>query len=246
MGNGRYLQSAQKGGFSKTQEEQAVGEVMRCRQIIKLLYIGSQQDVTLTMLYYLAQQPQFEVVGKWLDADMALSEPLSVVPEIVLLELTPENVIQLAGLTRILAAWPGVKVLVVSAMADTAVFRQAIYSGAAGYFRVGEPLPELQRAIQAVCNGDVYLSPTLAHVLVEDFISRQLANPHESATLQCLTPREKEILILLARGFNNREIANQLFISINTVKTHRLNVYKKLDISDRSDLVAYALHHGLI
>jgi len=246
MGNGRFLLSAIKGECSKIQEGQAVGKGMRCRHTLNLLYIGSQQDVMLTMLYYLEQQPQFKLLGKKLDTAKALCEPLPAQPDMVLLELTPENVIQLAGLDKVLMAWPGMKVLVVSAMADTAVFRQAIYAGAAGYFRVGEPLPELQRAIQAICNGNVYLSPTLAHVLVEDFISRQLANPHTSTTLDTLTPREKEILILLARGFNNREIANQLFISINTVKTHRLNVYKKLDISDRSDLVAYALHHGLI
>ncbi|GAB4273853.1 MAG: response regulator transcription factor [Candidatus Promineifilaceae bacterium] len=200
----------------------------------------------LTMLYYLEQQPHFKVAGKMLDTEAALSKPVSIWPDMIFLELTAKNVIQLAGLDKILATWPGVKVLIVSTLTDTAVFRQAIYSGASGYFRVGEPLPELQRAIRAVCNGNVYLSPTLAHVLVEDFISRQLVNPHEPTALDILTPREKEILILLAHGFNNREIADQLFISINTVKTHRLNVYKKLDINDRSDLVTYALHHGLI
>jgi two-component system response regulator NreC len=122
-------------------------------------------------------------------------------------------------------------------------FFEALRAGAAGYVLKGADSEELIYAIHAVWEGGVYLPPKLAARLVQDYLNRQFQPFQEEIPL---TPREQTILRLIAQGLTNRQIAERLSLSLNTVKTHRQHIYEKLGLHRRADLVAYALRRGLI
>lgn len=114
--------------------------------------------------------------------------------------------------------------------------------GAAGYVLKGANSEELLNAIRVVFNGGVYLPPRLAGHLVKEHLDRR-SHP---AFKEPLTRREREVLALIAQGLTNRDIARQLILSMNTVKTHRLRIYHKLDLRNRAGLVKYAVQRGLL
>jgi len=120
-----------------------------------------------------------------------------------------------------------------------------LHAGASGYVLKRAAPDELVQAIRTVCRGDVYLHPTMAKRLVTDYLNRAEENESEKEYSN-LTPREQEVLTLIAEGHSNTEIANELFISIKTVDRHRENIMHKLNMHSRIDLVKYAIRTGLI
>jgi two-component system response regulator NreC len=120
-----------------------------------------------------------------------------------------------------------------------------LHAGASGYVPKRAAPDELLTAIRAVGRGDVFLYPTLASRLVQDYLKRADSGDHP-LIYDDLTPREREVLILIAEGLSNAEIAERLVISIKTVDRHRENIMRKLNLHSRIDLVKYALRIGLI
>jgi two-component system, NarL family, response regulator NreC len=163
-------------------------------------------------------------------------------PELALLDITMPDMSGLEATREIVAMLPQTKILILTMHEEEAFFFEALRAGASGYLLKGAPSDELLSALRAVHEGGVYLSPQMAGNLVQDYLEQQ----PEGKLDESLTPRECEILTLIAQGLSSRKIADQLTLSINTVKTHRLHIYQKLNLRDRAGLIDYALRRGLL
>lgn len=210
---------------------------------IRLLIVDDHTIVRQGLIALLEDEADLRVVGQAGSAQEALALMEACRPDVVLLDITLPDLSGLEVTRRIVQTWPGVRVLILTMHEEEAFFFEALRAGAAGYVLKGADSEELLYAIHAVYEGGVYLPPKLAAALVRDYLNQQFRPFLEEIPL---TPREQTILRLIAQGLTNRQIAERLSLSLNTVKTHRQHLYEKLGLHRRSDLVAYALRRGLI
>jgi two-component system response regulator NreC len=187
-------------------------------------------------------EPDITVVGQGDSGGSALSLALEHRPDLALLDITMPDMNGLEATRQIKIEVPEVMVLILTMHEEEAFFFEALRAGASGYLLKGAHSEELLTALRVVREGGVYLTPDLAGELVQDYLIR---NPEPSLD-DLLTSREQDVLTLIAQGFTNTEIAEQLTLSINTIKTHRSRIYNKLDLHDRASLVGYALKRGLL
>ena len=186
----------------------------------------------------LEEQPDMQVVAEAGDGEGAARYALGHKPQILVLDLNMPGVSGLDAIPRIQEASPATAIIVLTMQAEPAFAREALQSGAKGYVIKQSAASELVGAIRAVIAGDTYINPSLG--------ARLAAEPAPEGPPDDLTPRETEILGLLALGYTNPEIADQLVLSVRTVETHRANVQRKIEASTRAELVAYAVAHGLM
>lgn len=164
-------------------------------------------------------------------------------PHLALLDISMPYMTGLEAAAKIKSEHPQTPVVILTMHEETAFFFEALRAGAAGYIMKGAASDELLKAIRVVCRGDIYLPPHLTGLLVQNYLmTHQSAPPPDDP----LTSREREVLKLIAQGMTNRKIAQQLTISINTVKSHRRQIYQKLDLDERADIVAYAINRGFL
>ena len=187
--------------------------------------------------------PDLEVVGEAEDglALLALAEALQ--PDLVLLDIAMPHLNGLEALIRLHEAWPAIRVLILSMHQNDEYVRQALRGGAAGYLLKDAAPLELELAIDAVQRGETWLSPALTRGVLSDYVQRLRG---EEALPGQLTPRQREVLQLIAEGHGSKEIARRLELSVKTVETHRSQLMKQLDIHEITGLVRYALRTGLI
>ncbi len=164
-------------------------------------------------------------------------------PEVVVLDITMPRLGGLETLERIRAKHPGVKVILLSVHSDPPFIQSAISLGADGYVLKNGRAEEVVTAIRAVTRGGSYFSPAVAREIVE-----QLRQPREakSEPFTLLSGREREVLHLIAEGLSAKEVATELNISTKTVEAHRTSLMRKLGVRKATELVRYALRHGLI
>lgn len=186
----------------------------------------------------LEAQPDMTVVAEAGDGDDAVRYALGHKPTILVLDLNMPNVSGLDAIPKIQKASPETKIIVLTMQAEPAFARQALQSGAGGYVVKQSAASELVGAIRSVLAGDTYINPSLG--------ARLAAEPPDTGPPDDLTPRETEILGLLALGYTNPEIADRLVLSVRTVETHRANIQRKTGASTRAELVAYAVDNGLM
>ena len=163
-------------------------------------------------------------------------------PDLALLDVTMPDMNGLEAARQIKEEFPEVEILILTMHDEEAFFFEALRAGASGYVLKGAHSDELLHAIRVIREGGVHISPDMAGELVRDYMERH----PDPAVDDLLTAREREVLTLIAKGFTNSEIAEKLTLSVNTIKTHRSNIYDKLDIHDRAALVDYALRRGLL
>ncbi len=190
----------------------------------------------------LEDEPGLQVVGQAGSGRETIALIRQLRPDIVLLDITMPDMTGLDVARQVVADSLDVKLLILTMHEEEAFFFEALRSGAAGYILKGVRSEELIGAIRSVYEGGVYLPPLLAGWLVQDYLERHPQPPIDDP----LTARELEVLSLIAQGLSNRDIADQLILSINTVKTHRLHIYQKLNLRDRAGLIEYALRRGLL
>ncbi len=196
----------------------------------------------ITALLQLA--PDIEVVGEASDGKEALAKTRDLKPDVVLMDLEMPVMDGLEASRRICARYPEVMVLVLSQYQDANHVLEAIEAGVKGFVNKNAASAELAVAIRSVYRGESFLSPPAARLLIDRLrrAERGLsADPYEE-----LTPREKEILKLIAEGKTTRQIADALVISPKTVEGHRTRLMAKLGVHDRVELVKYAVRKGLI
>lgn len=208
----------------------------------QLVIADDHEVVRDGLVALLEDEPDLKVVAQAGTGREALELVRRHRPDVALLDITMPDMTGLEATRTIVDELPQVQVLILTMHEEDTFFFEALRAGASGYVLKGAPSAELLAAIRVVDAGGIYLSPKLAGSLVLDYLER---HPGPSSD-DLLTPREREVLALIARGRTNGEIAEHLTLSINTVKTHRLHIYQKLDLHDRSALVEYALRRGLL
>lgn len=209
---------------------------------IRLIIADDHAVVRKGLAAVLGDEPDLQVVGLAGSGREALALIAQEQPHLVLLDISMPDLTGLEATQLISAQYPRVKVLILTMHEEEAFFFEALRSGAAGYVLKGADSDEVITAIRAVHAGGVYLPPKLAGRLVREHLDHQGQQQADDG----LTPREREILTMIAQGLTNREIADRLLLSLNTVKTHRLHILQKLNLRDRGELITYAISHGLL
>lgn len=185
----------------------------------------------------LAAEQDFQNVWEASDAEDAIVKARAYQPDVVLLDLLLPRMSGYEAIPRITEVSPRSRVLVCSAMAGASAVRQSLKAGAAGYVSKRACEHDLLDAIRRVARGDGYVDPAVGPALVLT---------EEDAALDEVSPRERDVLHLLALGYTNQEIGDKLFISVRTVDSHRAHILRKLGVATRAELVHYALAVGLI
>ena len=212
---------------------------------IRVLLVDDHRILREGVRALLAGEPGIKVVGEAEDGESAILQVDSVKPDVVLMDMVMPRLGGLEATVRIKASHPEVVVLIMSMHDNDEYVQQVIRAGASGYVLKGVTGDDLVRAINAVYEGASFVDPAIAAKLVEDYVHR-VRGDVTGDPKELLTPREQEILKLVAEGHSNHEIATQLFLSKKTVETHRANTMRKLDLHDVTELVKYALRRGII
>ena len=193
----------------------------------------------------LADEAGVEVVGEAENGRVAVERAVALRPDVALVDITMPELDGLAATRQIQKGAPDVKVLVLTMHDDPAYLFQALEAGASGYVYKRSAESDLIEAIHAVVRGDAFLAPKAAQQVVADYLRRRDAGDLPPPA-ERLTPREEDVLRLLARGYTNPEIGEELVISLKTVETHRAHILGKLGLRKRAELVQYAQTHGLL
>ena len=187
--------------------------------------------------------PNMEVVGEASDGLALLELAAKLQPQIVLMDIAMPGLNGLEATGRLTKNWPEMRVLILSMHQNAEYVRQALRQGAVAYLLKDAAPMELELALKAVLNGETYLSPAVSKGVVSDYVQRLRSEDHPADQL---TPRQKEVLQLIAEGQSTKEIARRLDLSVKTVETHRTQLMKQLDLHEVAGLVRYAIRAGLI
>lgn len=189
-------------------------------------------------------QGEFKVVGEAGSGEEALERIRELSPAIVVLDLSMPGMDGLTTMRRISESYPHVKVLVVTQHSDRAYLLPALQAGACGYILKSSSVEDIISALHSVHHGKVFLDPSVAGVVLEDY--RQRNTPSSESREDVLSEREHEVLRLCAWGFTSREIGEQLVINTKTVDSHKARLMVKLGLRSRAELVAYAFKRGIL
>jgi len=187
--------------------------------------------------------PEITVVGEASDGSEALSKAVELKPDIVLMDLSMPLMGGIETTRQLTQNKPGIRILILTVHEDESLLKEAIHAGAAGYIVKRAAQEDLLHAIRVVARGDLYVHPSMTRTLFTEPTPISTAKVSEVETL---TLREIEVLQLLAKGYTNRQIAEQLSLSPRTVEGHRANLSGKLGLHSRVELVEYAEMHGLL
>ena len=164
-------------------------------------------------------------------------------PDVVLMDIGMPELNGLEATTRVTQDYPAVRVIILSMHADKEYVLKALRAGAAGYLLKDADITQLELAVRAVANGGTFLSPSISKQVIDDYLQRVGS---DSSVQQELTPRQRELLQLIAEGRTKQEIAQLLNISLKTVETHRDQMMERLGIHDVAGLVRYAIRTGIV
>jgi two-component system response regulator NreC len=212
---------------------------------IRLLLVDDHQVVRSGLRMLLGGESDVEIVGEAGTAKEALEAAGKLKPSIVLMDIGLPDMSGIDATSEIKRLYPEVAVVALTIHEDEEYFFKTLEAGANGYVPKRAAPEELLTAIRAAAAGEVYLYPSLAKLLVKDFLAQQRLSG-EATGLDGLTDREQEVLKYLADGAANDEIAEILVISPKTVARHRENIMSKLNLHSRADLVRYAIRKGII
>jgi len=211
---------------------------------IKVLIVDDHQVVRQGLRTFLELQEDVLVVGEAGDGQAAIEMVRQLNPDIVLMDLVMPNLDGISATRQVKSLGTEVKVIALTSFAEDDKVFPAIQAGASSYLLKDVSPDDLVEAIRAVYRGEARLHPDIARKLMEQVA--QHAPPPRESHLEDLTEREREVVNLVAQGFSNQEIANELVISEKTVKTHVSNILGKLQLVDRTQLAIYAIKRGLV
>ncbi|WP_312249188.1 response regulator transcription factor [Streptococcus parasuis] len=205
---------------------------------IRVMLIDDHEMVRLGLKSYLNLQPDVEVVAEAGDGEEGLIKALEVKPDVVVMDLVMPKMNGVEATLALLKEWPQAQIVILTSYLDNEKIYPVLEAGARGYMLKTSSADEILSAIRKVARGE-YAIETEVEKKVEHH--KRYPDLHED-----LTAREREILTLLAKGYDNQRIADESFISLKTVKTHVSNILSKLAVSDRTQAVVYAFQHGLV
>ena len=210
---------------------------------IRLLLVDDHAVVRSGLHMLLSSEADVEIVGEASNAAEALSQAGSLTPDVILMDIGLPDMSGIEATRMIKARYPMISIVALTIHEDEEYFFNMLDAGASGYVPKRAAPEELLTAIRAAANNEVYLYPSMAKLLVRDYLSTD--HPAESEQ-GVLTDREQEVLTHLAEGASNDEIAEALVISPKTVARHRENIMRKLNLHSRVELVRYAIRKGII
>jgi DNA-binding NarL/FixJ family response regulator len=213
---------------------------------IRLLIVDDQELVRTGFRLFLETHDEFEVVGEAADGEQAIERARSLRPDVVLLDIRMPRMDGVEATARLTALEPPPRVLVLTTFDLDEYLFGALRAGAAGFLLKDARRERLVEAIHVVHAGDALLSPSITRRLIADYAARRDPLTPPTELLGRLTPREREVLMLVARGLSNGEIARHLVVTEATVKSHFGNVLLKLDLRDRVQAVVFAYEHGIV
>jgi two-component system, NarL family, response regulator LiaR len=208
---------------------------------IRILVVDDHAVVREGLRAFLELQDGVEVIGEAEDGEEALQKATDLLPDVILMDLVMPRVDGLAAMRALRESLPRARVIVLTSFLDDDKLLPALRAGAAGYLLKNAQPQEVVRAVRAALAGETLLDPVVATRLVETLSADGGAEP-----LDRLTPREREVLILIGRGFPNKLIARELELSEKTVKTHVGHVLAKLGVTDRTQAAVLAVRAGLV
>jgi DNA-binding NarL/FixJ family response regulator len=204
--------------------------------VIRVLVADDHPVVRGGIVALLTAADDIEVVGEAVDGQDAVEKALALEPQLVLMDLRMPRLDGDEATALILAARPGIRVVVLTTYETDASILTAIEAGASGYLLKAAPQEEILAGIRSVARGEVALAPSIAAMLVGRVKTRAIT----------LSPRETEVLGLVAQGLSNPAIAKKLYLGEATVKTHLLHAFEKLEVNDRTRAVTKAMELGLL
>lgn len=210
---------------------------------IRVLLVDDHAILRAGLRALLETYSDTEVVGEAGDGQEAIRRVQKLRPDVVLMDVGMPGMNGLVATRYIMEEYPDTKVLILTQYDNKEYVLPLLQAGAAGYVLKQAADTDLIKAIRAVYRGDSFLHPSIARMLMEAYASndKQPVDPYES-----LTPREREVLVLVAAGHTNREIADILHVSPKTVDVHRTRLMKKLDLHHVADVTRYAVRRGLL
>ncbi len=187
-------------------------------------------------------EPDLEVIAEASDGNDVLRLANELRPDIVLLDISMPGPGGIEVTRQLKESLPELRVLILTAHEDESMLREAVQVGAAGYIIKRAVESELINAIHSVWRGDLYVHPAMTRALLRE---TSLFPVSAEPAVESLTPREIDVLRLIAKGYTNGQIAKELTLSVRTVESHRANLMGKLELRSRVELVRYAMEHGL-
>jgi len=209
--------------------------------MIKVLFVDDHEMVRIGVSSYLSTQPDIEVIGEAEDGKEAVEMAIKLRPDIILMDLVMKEMDGIEATKQIIDKWPDAKIIIVTSFLDDEKVYPALEAGATSYLLKTSKASEIADAIRKTYHGQTVLEPE-----VTDKVMAKMRRPSNRLPHEELTKREMEILLLMAQGKTNQEIADELYIALKTVKTHVSNILSKLEVQDRTQAVIYAFKHHLV
>jgi len=212
---------------------------------IRILLADDHQLIRSGLRLLVEQQPDLTVVGEANDGREAVAFAKSLKPDVVVMDIGMPNLSGIEAAFQITQANPEISVVMLSMHSDESYVLRALKAGAKGYLLKDSAESDLIKAIHAVADAKSFFSPAVSKVLLDDYV-RKLKRSGAEDAYDLLTPREREILQLVAEGKSNKDVANLLNLSVYTVETHRSNIMEKLHLRGIPELILFAVRRGII
>jgi two-component system vancomycin resistance associated response regulator VraR/NarL family two-component system response regulator LiaR len=208
--------------------------------VIKVLIVDDHEMVRLGISTYLGVQDDLEVVDQAVNGREGVEKALALRPDAILMDLVMPEMDGIEATKTILKAWPQAKIIILTSFIDDEKVYPAIEAGAASYILKTSTAEEIANTIRKTTAGQSVLEPEVTNKMMN-----RMTHQAETKLYEDLTNREREVLGLIAKGRSNQEIADELFITLKTVKTHVSNILAKLQVDDRTQAAIYAIKHQL-
>jgi two-component system, NarL family, response regulator NreC len=211
----------------------------------RILLADDHQLMRSGVRLMLEREPDLTVVGEAADGREAVALAKSLKPEVVVMDLGMPNLNGIEAALQMTQEIPDLAIIMVSMHSDESYVLRALKAGARGYLLKDSAEADLIKAVHAVAGGKSFFSPAVSKLLLDDYV-RKLKRSGTEDAYDLLTPREREILQLIAEGKSNKDVANLLNLSVYTVESHRSNLMEKLNLRGLPELILYAVRRGII
>ncbi len=214
---------------------------------LRILLVDDHEVVRRGLSVLLRAKPDWEVCGEASNGREAVEKAVKLNPDIVILDVGMPNLNGLEATRQIVKAKPEVRILILTLHDSDTLVQDVLNAGARGFLLKSDAARELVTAVEALKNNKTYFTPKVASMVLDGYLKRRDANDAGGPSPRAkLTPREREIVQLLAEGKSSREVADALGLSVKTAETHRANIMRKLNLHSVSDLVLYAVRNNIV
>jgi two-component system, NarL family, response regulator NreC len=213
--------------------------------LVRIIIADDHPFMRTGLRHVLEEHPEFRIVGEAADGREAVQMVVDAKPDVAILDVAMPNLNGIEAARQISESAPQVAIIVLSMHSDEAYVFRALKAGARAYLLKQSAEADLIAAVKAVSQGKSFFSPAVSQMLLEDYM-RQIRDRDVEDSYELLTPREREILQMVAEGKSNKDIAHRLNLSLYTVETHRGNMMEKLSLHSVPELILYAVRKGVI